>query len=267
VKGPARKMKSSHERPRVKAILLDIEGVVCVGGTVLPGSLDAISRIRELRIPLRFITNTTRRPRRQIACDLARLGVVVKTDDIFTPAVSAREYLCRHCLSPFLLVHPNLHEDFAGLGAGSGEAVVVGDAGSSFTYDLLNTAFRKIIHGAGFLALAKNRNFLDSDFELSLDAGPFVAALEYASGREATVLGKPAPTLFELAAGSTETAAAHVAMIGDDVEADVQGALAAGLKAVLVRTGKYQAGQEAQLAGSLAYVADDLYTAVELLFG
>lgn len=148
---------------------------------------------------------------------------------------------------------------------GGGDAVVVGDAGSHFTYELFNRAFRKIIHGAAFLALAKNRNFLDSDFALSLDAGPFVAALEYASGRVATLVGKPAPALFKLAADSTGSSAAHVVMIGDDVEADVQGAIAAGLNAVLVRTGKYQAGQEALLEGSSAYAADNLHAAVELL--
>jgi HAD superfamily hydrolase (TIGR01458 family) len=260
-------MKSSHERAPIEAILLDIEGVICVGNSILPGSLEAIHRLRDLQIPLRLITNTTRRPRRQIAAGLAGLGLDFKAGDIFTPAIKAREYLLHHQLTPFLLVHPNVHEEFAELEAGGGDAVVVGDAGSYFTYELLNRAYRKILHGAAFLALAKNRNFLDSDFELSLDAGPFVAALEYASGRDATVLGKPAPGLFKLAAGSTGVAAAHVAMIGDDVEADAQGAIAAGLKAVLVRTGKYRAGHEAQLSGSSAYVADNLYAAVELLFG
>jgi HAD superfamily hydrolase (TIGR01458 family) len=190
------KMNRFHERPRVQGILLDIEGVVCVGDKVLAGSLQAINRIQRLGIPLRLITNTTRRPRRQIANDLARLGLDFRTEDIFTPAISARAHLRHHNLTPFLLVHPDLREDFAGLGAGGGEAVVVGDAGSCFTYELLNAAYRKIIHGAEFLALAKNRNFLDSDFELSLDAGPFVVALEYASGRVATVFGKPAPSLF-----------------------------------------------------------------------
>jgi ribonucleotide monophosphatase NagD (HAD superfamily) len=58
-----------------------------------------------------------------------------------------------------------------------------------------------------------------------------------------------------------------MAMIGDDVEADAQGAIAAGLQAVLVRTGKYRPGQEAQLSGRPAYVADNLRAAVELLFG
>ncbi len=258
-------MVSAQPRPHVKGVLLDIEGVICAAGTILPGSLEAVRRIQQLGIPLRLITNTTRRPRRQIASDLARLGLVFRTEDIFTPAVPAREHILRHGLSPFLLVHPNLREEFAGLEAGGGDAVVVGDAGSHFTYELLNRAFRKIGRGAAFLALAKNRNFLDSDFELSLDAGPFVAALEYASGRVATLFGKPAPALFKLAADSTGSSAAHVVMIGDDVEADVQGAIAAGLNAVLVRTGKYQAGQEALLQGSSAYAADNLHAAVELL--
>jgi HAD superfamily hydrolase (TIGR01458 family) len=260
-------MISSQQRPSVKGVLLDIEGVVCVGGTVLQGSLEAVNQIQQLSIPLRLITNTTRKPRRQIAGDLARVGLDFRTEDIFTPAVSAREYLRRHGLSPFLLVHPNLHEDFLGLEAGGGEAVVVDDAGSYFTYERLNLAFRKIIYGAEFLALAKNRNFLDSDFELSLDAGPFVAALEYASSREASLFGKPAPGLFKLAAGSTGLSAADVAMIGDDVEANAQGAIAAGLQAVLVRMGKYRPGQDAQLSGRPAYVADNLRAAVELVFG
>ena len=257
-------MKSSRKRP--EGVLLDIEGVLCVGDTVLPGALDAVRRIRELHIPLKLITNTTRKPRRQIADDLVRLGLVFKAEDIFTPAFSAREYLRRHGLSPFLLVHPNLHEDFAGLEAGGDQAVVVGDAGSTFTYELLNTVFRKITHGAAFLALAKNRNFLDSDFELSLDAGPFVAALEFASGRSATVLGKPAADFFRLAVESISGSAANTVMIGDDAEADVAAAMAAGLRAVLVRTGKYRPGQEAQLPERPTYVAENLFAAVEFLF-
>ena len=126
-------------------------------------------------------------------------------------------------------MHPALREDFSGLKTDGEEAVVVGDASEFFTYDLLNQAYRKIRHGAAFLALAKNRNFLDHDGELSLDAGPFVAALEYASGREATVLGKPTAKFFNLAVESLRCAPDEVVMIGDDVEADVGGAMAAGL--------------------------------------
>lgn len=265
---PAPNMTIPRAHRPVEGILLDIEGVVCVGDMALPGSVDAIRRIQELRIPLKFITNTTRRPRRWVVEDLTRLGLRVTSHDIFTPAIVAREFLMRHKLTALLLVHSGLHEDFAGLESRSGgEAVVVGDAGACFTYEHLNEAFRKIIHGAEFLALAKNRNFLDHDRELSLDAGPFVAALEFALGRSATVLGKPAPEFFKIAVESIACAAANVAMIGDDAEADVGGAMAAGLQGILVQTGKYRPGQEAQLHAPPTHVAGDLKAAVELLFG
>src|SRR5208282_3389038 len=205
-----------REGKMVKGVLIDLDGVIYVGNQALPGSLDAIRRIRELRIPCKFITNTTRRPRRRIVSDLARLGLDIVAQDLFTPAALARDFLARRNLVPLLIVHPDLREDFAGIAADGGEAVVVGDAGAFFTYDLLNQAYRKPLHGAEFFALAKNRNFLDHDGELSLDAGPFVAALESATGREATVLGKPAPTFFKLAVEGLRCAVEDVAMIGDD---------------------------------------------------
>ena len=255
-----------------KAVLLDIEGVICVGEDVLPGSLDAIRRIRDLGVPHKFITNTTRRPRRQIVADLARLGVDAAVEDVFTPSIAARDLLAAQNLSPLLVVHPNLREDFSGLSARDAsahgfDAVVVGDAGVFFTYDLLNRAYRILLEGAAFFALAKNRNFLDRDGQLSLDAGPFVAALEYGSRRTASVLGKPSAAFFKLAIESLGCPAGDVAMIGDDAEADVGGAMAAGLKGVLVRTGKYRAGQETHLAAPPTLIADDLKGAVDRLFG
>jgi HAD superfamily hydrolase (TIGR01458 family) len=249
----------------IKGFLVDLDGVVYAGAEALPGSLDAIFRIRAARLPLKFITNTTRRPRRRIVSDLARLGLSVGAEDLFTPAALARDFLARQKLTPLLIVHPDLREDFEGLAAGGGEAVVVGDAGEFFTYALLNQAYRKIVHGAAFFALAKNRNFLDHDGELSLDAGPFVAGLEYASGREATVLGKPAAAFFKSAVESMACAPENAVMIGDDAEADVAGAMAAGLKGILVRTGKYRLGQEERLAERPTYVVENLKAAVDLL--
>jgi HAD superfamily hydrolase (TIGR01458 family) len=251
----------------VRGVLIDLDGVVYVGSQALPGSLDAIHRLRESRIPVKFITNTTRRPRRRIVSDLARLGLHIVAQDLFTPAALARDYLARENLVPLLIVHPDLREDFAGLASDGGEAVVVGDAGAFFTYDLLNQAYRRIVHGAEFLALAKNRNFLDHDGELSLDAGPFVAGLEYASGKMATVLGKPAPAFFKLAVESMACRPENVVMIGDDTEADVGGAMAAGLQGILVQTGKYRPGQEAALPERPTHVVQNLKAAVELLFG
>lgn len=250
---------------KIGGMLLDLDGVVYVGRAVLPGSLDAIEKIRSAQIPLKFITNTTRRPLRRIVGDLVQLGLQVAAEDVFTPAAVARELLSRKNLTPFLVVHPDLHEDFSGLTTGGDEAVVVGDADGFFTYDLLNQAYRKLLGGAAFLALAKNRGFLDHDGDMSLDAGPFVAALEYASQREAMVLGKPSPAFFNLAAEGLRCAPENVVMIGDDAEADVGGAMAAGLMGVLVQTGKYRPGQEADLPERPTLVAKDLKAAVDRL--
>src|SRR5262245_40335224 len=142
-------------------------------------------------------------------------------------------------------------------------AVVVGDAADGFTYETLNRAFRLLMNGAPLLALAMNRYFRETD-GLSLDAGPFVAALEYASGRKATLFGKPAPALFHAAMDRFGCKPADVIMIGDDVEADVNGAIATGLGGMLVRTGKYRDGDDARL-DRRAIVADDIAAAVAKL--
>lgn len=248
----------------VEGLLLDLDGVVHIRDKPVPGSLDAIARLRAAKIPFRFVTNTTRRPRRSIAEGLAAIGLDVAEEEIFTPASLIRARLTSRGLAPLLVIHPDLREDFAGLKQGA-DAVVIGDAGDYFTYDGLNRAFRALVHGAEFFALARNRNFLDHDGELSLDVGGFVVGLEYASAREAIVIGKPAPDFFHAAVEALGVPAGRVLMVGDDAEADVGGAMAAGLRGALVKTGKYRAGQEKSLAPPPNLVADDLAEIVALL--
>jgi HAD superfamily hydrolase (TIGR01458 family) len=175
---------------------------------------------------------------------LERLGFDVAAADVVTPAALA----VRHCLRAdrrrvALVMNESVKEDFAELEevASGAEAVIVGDLGSAFGYDVLNGAFRAVMDGAELVALQKNRFWLTPD-GLSLDVGPFVAALEYATGHEAFVVGKPAAGFFATVLGELGVEPAAAVMIGDDVESDVGGALRAGLAGVLVRTGKYRAG-------------------------
>jgi HAD superfamily hydrolase (TIGR01458 family) len=115
----------------------------------------------------------------------------------------------------------------------------MGDLGEAFGFEILNRAFRMVMDGAELVALQKNRFWLTPE-GLSLDAGPFVAAIEYATGREAVVVGKPSRSFFELVVEDLGVEAAAAGMVGDDVETDVEGAIRAGLAGVLVRTGKYR---------------------------
>ncbi len=143
------------------------------------------------------------------------------------------------------LVAEALLEDLAGIEPteDAPECVLVGDLGRGFDYTRLNAAFRRLMDGVELVALQKNRFWWESG-ELSLDAGAFVAALEYASGKEATVVGKPDPPFFAAALEDMGLVAREVAMVGDDAESDVVGARRAGLVGVQVRTGKYRPGTE-----------------------
>jgi HAD superfamily hydrolase (TIGR01458 family) len=122
--------------------------------------------------------------------------------------------------------------------------VLVGNLGEGFTYGRLSAAFRHLMAGADLIALSKNRYWQTAGGELSLDAGPFVAALEYASGKSAIGVGKPEHAFFELALGNLGLPAESVAMVGDDPELDIRGARAAGLRSILVETGRYRPGAE-----------------------
>ncbi len=247
----------------IKGVLLDLGGVAYVGEQVCPGAMEAIERLRKSGLPIRFITNTTRKSQRAFFRKLAHLGLPVVLEELFMPALAARAYLIDHKLTPHLLVHPNLLEDFVALPSGQREAVVIGDAADGFTYPALNAAFRKLVGGAEFLALARNRNFRDDDGELSLDAGPFVAALEFASNQPAIVLGKPSPDFFRMALRSLVCEPHEAVMVGDDVEADIGGAMAVGISGLLVRTGKYVVGAEELVDPPPTAAIDDLPRAVD----
>jgi len=248
----------------IKGVLIDLSGVVYDGGAVLPGAAEAIGRLRGAGMPVRFLTNTTRRSKRLILEALQDMALEIAPEEVFTPASAARQMLLAEGLSPHLLIHPALKEDFHDMPQGGPPALVIGDAADGFTFAVLNQAFRTLEDGARFLALAKNRSFLDADGTRSMDAGAFVTALEFASERTATVLGKPSLAFFTAALLSMGIGPREAVMIGDDAEADVAGARMAGLgAALLVKTGKYRNGDEARYRPNPSATVDDLGAAVD----
>jgi HAD superfamily hydrolase (TIGR01458 family) len=227
---------------RAAAVLLDLDGVLYVGDEPIAGAREAVAALRDRGRAVRFVTNTTARSHADTVDKLGRLGFPVAPDEVITPAALA----VAHCRARghrrvALVMAERVKADFAELEAveAGADAVIVGDLGAAFGYAPLNAAFRQIMDGAELVALQKNRYWLTSD-GLSLDAGAFVAALEYATGRAAHVVGKPAPAFFGAVLDGAGVAADDAVMVGDDVESDIGGALAAGLAAVLVRTGKFR---------------------------
>lgn len=229
---------------KYRGVLFDIDGVLYTGGKVIDGAPAILDDLRAHDIPFRCISNTTRSSRATIAQRLEKMGFSIPAEHIFTPAVAAASYLISigiyRCM--FLTAHDVMEDmmisgiESTGKDAG---AVVVGDAGDRFTYNMMNEAFRALISGAELIALERDRYWMDED-GLSLSAGPFVAGLEYASGVHASLVGKPSREFFEAALHSLGYSASEVLMVGDDIITDIGGAQAAGIDAALVRTGKFR---------------------------
>jgi HAD superfamily hydrolase (TIGR01458 family) len=228
------------------AVLLDLDGTVWNDEVVLPGVPRALERLRAAGIRIRFVTNITRLPARALRDQLVSAGIPVAVEDVQTAPVAAAGWL-RHAgiRRVALYVAGGTREDFHGftLDDATPEAVVVGDLGPAWTFERLNGAFLQVMGGARLVALQRNR-YWQTGGGLALDAGAFVAALEYATGVEAAIVGKPSRAFFETAVRAVGCAAADVVGVGDDAANDVAGATGAGCRGVLVRTGKYRPGDE-----------------------
>jgi HAD superfamily hydrolase (TIGR01458 family) len=234
----------------VAAYLLDLDGTLYTGDAAIPGAAAALARLRTGGTPFRLVTNTTSRSRRMLVERLAGYGLDARPEEIVTATLAGAE-LSRaqgySRIAPFIPIAAL--EDLRGLelrggtsdqAPGAVDAVVVGDLGERWTFALLQEAFEQLMAGAALVALSRDRYFRQRE-RLTLDAGPFVAALEYAAGTAAVVAGKPSTAFFH---GAVRTLGVSpdrsVAMVGDDLWSDVEGGQRAGLQGWLVRTGKFR---------------------------
>jgi HAD superfamily hydrolase (TIGR01458 family) len=230
------------------AILLDVDGVMHVSGDPIPGAAEALGRLRRDGHRLRFVTNTTIRSRMQLAEQLRSQGVEVEDDEVQTAAAAAvRALRGKRVLA--LTMHA-LVADLEGLElvGENADAVLIGGADETpetnlvFSYMNLARAFAELELGAELYCLHRNRWWQTKRGPL-LDAGAFVAGLEYAAEVEAIVLGKPSPSYFAAACEALDADPEMTWMVGDDLESDIAGAHAAGMRTVLVRTGKFRPDQ------------------------
>lgn len=226
----------------IQGLVIDLEGTLYVEGEALPGAKEALQRLRAAKMPMRFLTNTTSKPLAVILARLETMGLDIEAEEVFTaPRVAAEALRTAGVRRAHFLLREEVLADMGGIVSAdeNAEAVVIGDLGAGLTYERLNRAFRLLLAGADFYALAENRMYRHAD-GMCLDVGAFVRALEYGSRRKAVLLGKPAPAFFQTAVASMGLSPQGVASIGDDLESDVGGGLGAGLRGVLVRTGKFR---------------------------
>lgn len=226
----------------VDGLLIDIEGVIIRGNEVIPGAHEAIASLRARGIPFRFMTNTTIYCRHTLLDRLNAMGFACTINELYTATYIAAEYLRTQGAASYMpLLLPDAQLEFTGIEVEeeSPEFVVIGDMGASFTFPRLNRAFRAVLNGAKLIALHKKRSWR-TEQGLFLDAGPFVVALEYASDTSALVVGKPSAAYYRMVLADLGLPAHRVAMIGDDIEADVRGAQLAGAQGWLVKSGRFR---------------------------
>ncbi|WP_235281863.1 TIGR01458 family HAD-type hydrolase [Methyloterricola oryzae] len=230
----------------LQGILMDLDGVLFVGDSAIEGAVEAVARVKSSRLRCRFITNTSTVSRDILVSKLQGLGFEIAASEIFS-APRAAASLLRGIPNAacFLLVAEDVRSEFQGLREvelEKADYIVLGDIGDSWSHELLNRIFNRLMNGTRLIAIHKNR-YWQTSAGLTLDIGGLVTALEYCSGVGATVVGKPSADFFRLALGDMGLPAARVAVVGDDVDSDVGGGQMAGLFGILVRTGKFRRAQ------------------------
>ncbi len=263
----------------IRGFLLDLDGVLVIRGEVLPGGPEALAELDRRGIPYRVMTNTSNMSRAALARFGERAGLSIPPERILSALSASAAHTARAFPGQplYVLAPEEARREFAGqwlishveaAAAGAhAAAVVIGDSPDDLSYTVLNSAFRLVRGGAELIGMHKNRWWVTPDGP-RLDSGAIVAGLEYAIGRPALILGKPAPSFFreglrELRAEVRRRGAApgvlarnvDVAMVGDDLWTDVLAARRVGLRGLFVLSGKHgrvELEQAARSAGGAA---------------
>jgi phospholysine phosphohistidine inorganic pyrophosphate phosphatase len=232
----------------MRGLLFDLDGVIYNAEEPIIGAAETVAWVQKEGIPHLFVTNTSSRGREALVDKLKNFGIHTDLNSILSPCSTAAEWLKEKGKGAVaLFIKPEAFEEFEGLdllpdNAQSGARhVVIGDLSETWDFAKLNRAFR-LLHSdpeSSLIALGMTRYWNAAD-GLRLDVAPFIAALECATGRKAVVFGKPSQSFYLAAAQQLRLPPVDVAMIGDGIDTDVSGAQNAGMKGILVRTGRFR---------------------------
>jgi HAD superfamily hydrolase (TIGR01458 family) len=222
-----------------KPLLIDLDGVLRLGKNPAPGLKEFLSFIYEEDISACIISNST-------LSNADMVGKFFKDQNIelSIPIMTAADAAYIYVNNNYKSAHAYCSEPVKSMfgkfaGKKNPEAVIIGDMGKNWDYEVMNEIFRKVFNGADLIAMQTNRYWKTPEEGYLLDVGPFIKAIEYAAGKEAVLIGKPSPIYFTSALNilgfPPETG---FVMLGDDLETDIKGALDLGSAAILIYTGK-----------------------------
>ena len=213
--------------------LIDMDGVLYRGSELIPGADRFIRELRARDIPFRFLTNNSQRTRRDVAAKLARMGVAVEDEHVFTCAMATARFLAAQ--------KPNGTAFVIGEGglltALHQNGYVVVGAGRAFNLELVEAAVRMVLGGAKLVATNLDPSCPTQNGGVRPGCGAMVAMLETATGVKAFSVGKPSPVMMRAARKELGLATAETTMIGDTMETDILGGVQLGFRTVLVLTG------------------------------
>ncbi|ALG67102.1 TIGR01458 family HAD-type hydrolase [Beggiatoa leptomitoformis] len=230
---------------KIKGYLFDLDGVLYVDNAPIDGAIETVALLKKRKIACRFLTNTSTKSTTTLYQKLKQMGFAIEQDEIISTPYATVLYLRQKPQARcYLLLAEDAKRDFREFPQTEDKPnfIVIGDIGDVWRYSLLNQVFQYMMAGAELIALHKNK-FWQTANGLQLDIGAFITGLEYATGKSAIIVGKPSPTFFELAFKDLHLPREQIAVIGDDVEADVGGGQACGLMGILVQTGKFRTEQ------------------------
>ena len=223
----------------IDTVYLDLDGCVWFGDELAEGAIALVERLRASGRRVGFLTNTSNAEPQQVAAKLRRLGVAATVDDVIMPieALAAHPWM-RTRPRVWFLGPPQLRRAVAGLTAiaatpEEAELLVLG-RDPAMTYGDLADALQVLTRGARLLALNVDPRLPVEDGRVLPGTGAIAAALTYASGVVPEVVGKPSRVFFETALRRFGATAERAVIVGDTLDADIAGGLAAGMHTVLV---------------------------------
>ena len=251
---------------RYDAFLLDLDGVVWRGDSAVPGAAEALEALRERGKRVVFVTNNASRSARDYAAKLMKLRIATEPSDIVTSAHAVVDHLHEiglergariHVFGTTALAQVLRSAGFETTTESSAIDALVVAWNPRLTFDDLGRAADVARSGVPFIGANRDATY-PAEEGLLPGTGAILAAIEVASGRQATVVGKPAPYLFRSALERAGRSVERTLFIGDRIESDVVGALAAGVPVALVLTGVSRRDDLASLDGRPDWILDDL---------
>jgi HAD superfamily hydrolase (TIGR01458 family) len=220
-------------------VLIDFDGVIKLGNNIAGDAGEFFTFLNQNDFPFYVISNSTLRTSDTMLQFIRKNGI-----NINIPAMTAVDatlnYVKENYRKVSVYCRPNIKPLFSDFDVDDNpEAVVLGDIADKWTYETMNEIFRKVWNGADIIAMHKNRYWEPDGKTLTMDAGAFITAIEYAASKEAILIGKPSPIYFQTALKQLGfKAGTEFIMIGDDVESDIAAAQTIGGKGILIYTGK-----------------------------